>query len=101
MHRLVIGDIGKCRGRESDHHCSDYGPKFRACYSPSESEMQGVWRETLTMGKCACCRTGCEDLAHIKRSTVIQCRPMVGTRATVIEDAVVMGMERVAPKTQN
>ena len=50
-----IGDIGKCRGRESDQHRSEYGPKFHACYLPFEIRDEGVWRQALMLGKHAGC----------------------------------------------
>jgi hypothetical protein len=55
VHRLIIGDVGKRRGRESDHNRTGYGPKFHACYLSFGIRDAGVWRQALTMGKCACC----------------------------------------------
>jgi glutathione S-transferase len=48
VHRLVIRDTGKCRGRESDYHCSDVShllPRF-------ESEMRAIfsWFEEVRTG---------------------------------------------------
>ena len=54
VHRLIIRNVGNCRGRESDHRRSDHGPEFHARYPFRNLRCGVVWRHSLTMGKCGC-----------------------------------------------